>query len=366
MTNLSHSNEQRPLQTAIYEAVNAYFKDNNIAKTGNHSLYRKTFIILLFHVTSYALFFVLSEPYSWLAWAFHGFTAALVGFNIMHDGAHASFSKNKRVNNWAAHTFNIIGSNAFYWKQKHNLNHHPYTNVAEADEDLEAAFGILRMSPDKPRYWFHRWQHIYVWALFPLTSLFWFYVLDFVAYFKESIADQEFTQKYKFKDSIIFWLSKIGYSSIYLFIPAYFLGWGTVLIGFLCLHVVMGVVFALVFQLAHVVDKAEFPQSDENGKLPYEWAAHQLATTVDFATNSKVATWCLGGLNFQVEHHLFPRISHVHYPAIHKIVQQVCAEQNVLHREYPTMWQAMVGHGNHLKAMGNPNSSCEYTPSRLS
>ena len=128
----------------------------------------------------------------------------------------------------------------------------------------------------------------------------------------------------------------------------------------------MGVFFALVFQLAHVVDKAEFPQTDENGKLPYEWAEHQLATTVDFATNSKWATWLLGGLNFQVEHHLFPRISHVHYPAIHKIVKKVCAEKNVTHREYSTMWQAIIGHGNHLKEMGKLNSSCEHELSRLS
>lgn len=365
MTNLSHNNAQRPLQLALSEAVNAYFKTNNIAKTGNAFLYRKALIILAMHCTSYALFYILAEPYSWLAWAFHGFTTALVGFNIMHDGAHASFSKSKRLNNFAAHTFNIIGGDAFYWKQKHNLNHHPYTNVAAADEDIEA-FGLLRMSPDKPRYWFHRWQHIYVWALYPLTSLFWFFVLDFLAYFTQKIAEQEFSQKYQFKESFIFWFSKVFYIAIYLVIPSYFLGWETVLIGFLCLHAVMGFLFAVVFQLAHVVDKTEFPQPDKDGNLPLEWAAHQLATTADFAPNSKITTWCLGGLNFQVEHHLFPRISHAHYPAVHKLVQEVCAEKNIPHREYPTLWQALVGHTSHLKNLGKPDNSCEYRTSRLS
>lgn len=356
---LSHNNAQRPLQAALFEAVNGYFKENNMAKTGNRALFRKAIIILIMHLTSYALFFILSEPYSWIAWAFHGFTTALIGFNIMHDGAHASFSKRKRINSLAAHTFNVIGSNAFYWKQKHNLNHHPYTNVASADEDIEA-FGLLRMSPDKPRYWFHRWQHIYIWALYPLTSLFWFFVLDFLAYFKEKIADQEFSQKYQFKDSVIFWLSKAFYLSTYLFIPAYFLGWETVLIGFLCLHAVMGVLFAVVFQLAHVVDKTEFPQPDEYGNLPYEWAAHQLATTADFAPKSKIATWCLGGLNFQVEHHLFPRISHTHYPEVHKLVQQVCIKKGVNHREYPTVWQAILGHVRHLKNLGRAPSKQDF------
>jgi linoleoyl-CoA desaturase len=363
MNSPSHNNAQRPLQTALGEAVNGYFKQNNLAKTGNAALYRKAVIILLMHAVSYACFFILSEPYTWLAWAFHGFTTALIGFNIMHDGAHGSFSKNKNINTLAAHTFNIIGSNAFYWKQKHNLNHHPYTNVAVADEDIEA-FGLLRMSPDKPHYWFHRWQHIYVWALYPLTSLFWFFVLDFLAYFNQKIVEQEFSQKYQAKDSALFWLSKAFYITLYLIIPSAFLGWETVLIGFLCLHAVMGVLFAVVFQLAHVVDKTEFPQPDEQGNLPYEWAAHQLATTADFAPTSKFTTWCVGGLNFQVEHHLFPRVSHSHYPELHKIVREVCAEKGVLHREYPSVWQAILGHVRHLRNMGQAESiqvaqSCE-------
>tara|TARA_B110000211_G_scaffold156484_2_gene177347 strand:- start:2832 stop:3899 length:1068 start_codon:yes stop_codon:yes gene_type:complete len=351
MNSLSHNNAQRPLQTALGNAVNRYFQENNIAKTGNTELYRKAAIILFMHIISFACFFLLAEPYTWLAWAFHGFTTALIGFNIMHDGAHGSFTKNKTINSIAAHTFNAIGSNAFYWKQKHNLNHHPYTNVASADEDIEA-FGLLRMSPDKPRYWFHRWQHIYVWALYPLTSLFWFFVLDFLAYFNQKISEQDFSQKYQTKDSIVFWLSKVFYISLYLIIPSYFLGWQTVLIGFLCLHAVMGVLFAVVFQLAHVVDKTEFPQPDEHGNLPYEWAAHQLATTADFAPNSKLTTWCVGGLNFQVEHHLFPRISHTHYPELHKIVREVCAENDVLHRQYSTVREAILGHIKHLKEMG--------------
>ena len=125
MTNLSHNNAKRPLQTALGEAVNGYFQKNNLAKTGDAALYRKAAIIVFMHISSYACFFLLATPYSWLAWAFHGFTTALVGFNIMHDGAHGSLSKNKNINNLAAHTFNRIGSNAFYWKQKHNLNHHP-------------------------------------------------------------------------------------------------------------------------------------------------------------------------------------------------------------------------------------------------
>jgi linoleoyl-CoA desaturase len=351
MSSLKHDNGQRPLQNALSSASNHYFKEHNIAKTGNQALYTKALIILALHLSSYLGFFLVEAPYVWWVWAFHGFTTALVGFNIMHDGAHGSFSNSKFINTMAAHTFNLIGSNAFYWKQKHNLNHHPYTNVSEADEDIES-FGLIRMSPHKPHYWFHRFQHIYIWFLYPLTSLFWFFVLDFKAYFQQRIADQEFTQSYDSKQSLLFWLSKAFYLGMYLAIPTLLTDWNTTWIGFLCLHAVMGVVFAVVFQLAHVVDKTEFPQPDENGLLPHEWAEHQLRTTADFATDSKLVTWCLGGLNFQVEHHLFPRISHIHYPQLHKTVQRVCQDENIEHREYRTLWQAILGHGRHLKNMG--------------
>ena len=353
MSSLKHDNGSRPLQSALSEASNSYFSEHQLAKTGTRDLYNKALIILALHLSSYLCFFFIEAPYVWWAWAFHGFTTALVGFNIMHDGAHGSFSKSKSLNSLAAHSFNLIGSNAFYWKQKHNLNHHPYTNVAEADEDIES-FGLIRMSPHKPRHWFHRFQHIYIWFLYPLTSLFWFFVLDFKAYFQERIADQEFTQKYDRKESILFWGSKAFYLATYLAIPTLLVDWHTTWVGFLCLHAVMGVVFAVVFQLAHVVDKTEFPEPDENGLLPHEWAEHQLRTTADFATDSKIVTWCLGGLNFQVEHHLFPRISHIHYPQLHKKVKAVCSRENVEHREYTTLWQAIVGHAKHLKNMGAP------------
>lgn len=351
MSDLKHNNGARPVQKALQGAVNQYFKEQNLSKTGDIRLYRKAAIILFFHLSSYLLFFFVEAPYVWFIWAFHGLTTALVGFNIMHDGAHGSFSGNRKLNTLMAHTFNLIGSNAFYWRQKHNLNHHPYTNVAAADEDIES-FGLLRMSPDNQHHWFHRFQHIYIWFLYPLTSIFWFTVLDFKAYFQQKIAGQPFSQRYDSGQSMIFWLSKINYVAMYLIIPTWLVSWETTWIGFLCLHAVMGVVFAVVFQLAHVVDKTEFPEPSPDGQLPHEWAVHQLKTTADFATSNPFVTWCLGGLNFQVEHHLYPTISHVHYPELHKRVTEVCREQGIEHKEYLTVFQAIAGHVRHLKEMG--------------
>ena len=88
---------------------------------------------------------------------------------------------------------------------------------------------------------------------------------------------------------------------------------------------------------------ADFIQPTQEGAhIESEWAVHQVATTVNFATQNKMWNWLFGGLNFQVEHHLFPRISHVHYPELNKRLKQVCAEFNVAYQEFPIVAQCIV------------------------
>lgn len=346
---------QRVIYQSLSKTVNQYFKDQNSAKTGNKALYRKALTIATLFITSFALIFLLPPACNWLAWVGHGLATALVGFNIMHDGAHESFSQSRKVNRMAALTFNLIGSNRFYWAQKHNRNHHTFTNVDELDEDIDA-FGLFRMSPRQQRLPFHRWQHIYAWFLYPLTSLFWFFALDYKAYFSQKIASRPFSHKMSLSDHIEFWFSKGLYISLYLLLPAAVFGWENTLTGFLLMHAVLGFLFAVVFQLAHVVEQAEFPApqqgGEQDGEMANEWAVHQLRTTVNFATNNRFVTWALGGLNFQVEHHLFPRVSHIHYPTLHKILQPVCAGTDYPIRSYATVGSALKGHYQHLKNLG--------------
>ncbi|WP_281646932.1 acyl-CoA desaturase [Parendozoicomonas sp. Alg238-R29] len=354
----------RPAYNTLSKAVNSYFTDNGLAKTGTSDLYQKVFTILALHVSSYVLFLSLPSPWGWAVWFFHGLTTCLVGFNIMHDGGHDSLTPNKNLNLLAARTFNLIGSHAYYWRQKHNLSHHSFTNIKGIDEDIES-FGMLRMSPHQKRSWFHRFQHIYVWLMYPTVSLIWFFFLDYKAYFSEKIAERDYSQPYGKNESLLFWCSKVGYIAMYVVIPVWLLGWESALIGFLIMHAVMSTVFTVVFQLAHVVDKAEFPELGKDGQLKEEWALHQLKTTVDFAPGSWFLTWCLGGLNFQTEHHLFPRISHAHYPELYRIVRQVCQQNNYQHRVYPTLWHALRGHYQHLRHMGksgSPYRQVEYSP----
>src|SRR5690606_10950359 len=207
---------------------------------------RKALVIISLYCASYAALLLVPEPLNLLGWLAHGIATALLGFNVMHDGAHESFSRTGRLNRLAALSFNLIGSNRFYWAQKHNRNHHSFTNVDEVDEDIDA-LGLFRMSPHQRRFWFHRYQHIYVWLLYPLTSLFWFFALDYKAYFRQKIAQRPFSHRLSAADHLEFWASKLLYLLIYIALPLSLADGTTVITGFLLMHAILGFLFAVVF-----------------------------------------------------------------------------------------------------------------------
>jgi linoleoyl-CoA desaturase len=136
------------------------------------------------------------------------------------------------------------------------------------------------------------------------------------------------------------------------------LGWQTWLVGYLIINITMGLTLSLVFQLAHVVEKTEFEVAEEKPKvIDTEWAIHELRTTANFAPGNKIVSWFVGGLNFQVEHHLFPRVSHVHYAALSKIVKEHCDQFGIPYHTYPKMRQAVASHIRVMKALGDRNLS---------
>jgi len=200
---------------------------------------------------------------------------------------------------------------------------------------------------------FHPFQHIYVVVIYALSSFLWVALLDFVKYFGRKVVNTPL-QKMSFKEHLLFWLSKVLYFLFYVLVPVYFVGWQTWLWGFSCMHLVLGFILAIVFQLAHVVESTGFEhiEADTTVKLEEEWAVHQVKTTANFAPRNKIISWYVGGLNFQVEHHLFPRISHVHYPAINHIVRKTCAEFGIAYNEYPTMARAVVSHFRMMHQLG--------------
>jgi linoleoyl-CoA desaturase len=189
--------------------------------------------------------------------------------------------------------------------------------------------------------------------LYAFTSLAWFFVMDFTKYFNQKVHTTPM-QKMDFKEHVVFWMSKALYVGIFVVLPILVLGWLPWLFGFIALNLTLGLTLAMVFQLAHVVEHTEFEhvEIDDVKKIEEEWAIHQVKTTANFAPRNKIISWLVGGLNFQVEHHLFPRISHVHYPAINRIVKRTCKQFNITYNEYPTMQQAIASHFRMIKQLG--------------
>jgi linoleoyl-CoA desaturase len=250
----------------------------------------------------------------------------------------------------AAFSLNILGGNAFMWNMKHNIIHHAYTNIEGVDDDIDIQ-PWMRMSAGQKKYAMHRYQHLYFWVLYSLLYILWVFLLDYSKYFKRRIGSTPL-KKMSLKDHFIFWGSKLVHMFLFVALPIYFTGFAAWLTGFLVCTLVAGFILSIVFQLAHTVEHTEFPMVNDKSKIEDEWAIHQVKTTANFATRNKVICWLVGGLNFQIEHHLFPKISHIHYPAISQIIRQVCQEYGIQYIEYRRMRHAVVSHVSFLRRMG--------------
>jgi linoleoyl-CoA desaturase len=354
MAKITFNNKQSPFFKAIKEKVDQYFTQNQLHPAGNNRALFKGILQLSSALSLYLIlvFFTPGWMVSLLLCGLLGFNLAIIGFNIMHEGGHQSFSKYRWLNKVSAHFLNVLGGNAFFWKIKHNINHHTYTNLEGADVDLDVK-PLLRLHENQPRYRFHLFQHLFCLFLYGISYLAWVFYNDFVRYFGV-IAPGAESIKLSRKDHFIFWFTKVAYVAAYVILPILMVGWLPALVGYLIVKVVCGLCISVVFQLAHVVEDTQFPVVDvETNKVQQEWAIHQVSTTANFATKNKWVSWFLGGLNFQVEHHLFPKVSHVHYPQINVLVKETCKEFNVKYVEYSSILKAFQSHLLHIKKLGN-------------
>jgi linoleoyl-CoA desaturase len=346
----------------VKKRVNNHFETNNISKHANWRMVLKTAVILAWLVTGYVMLLYAASSLvmaivSAVAVA-QGFV--LVGFNIMHDGAHGSYSKNKRLNWMMGFTLDLVGGSNMFWRHKHNVLHHTYTNINELDDDIQIGT-IMRFSPEQPWRPWHRYQHWYAFPAYSLMTLLWVTFGDFRKFFTGRIGDYRIP-KPSAGESFLFFLTKIFYFGYMLVLPMFFHPVLNVIAFFLVVHVVLGCTMATIFQLAHVVEDNAFPAPDPNsGEIDNEWAIHQVETTANFSAQSKLAAWYCGGLNFQIEHHLFPRVCHIHYPAISKIVEQTCREFGIKYVSHPTLRGALAAHFRFLRNLGQ-NREYAMTP----
>jgi linoleoyl-CoA desaturase len=280
-----------------------------------------------------------------------------LGVATMHDANHGSFSKYTWVNKLFEKSLYVLGGLPANWKYQHNTLHHGYTNVEGHDEDIGHG-GILRFSPHKPLKKVHRYQYIYAWALYGLMTFSWITLKDFKRLFKykRDGAVLDGTGNY----SLLFLkllLSKIVYYAAFLLLPIIVVPvqWYWNVLGFLVMHFVSGLILSTIFQTAHVVPSSDYPLPDDNDEMNSNWTVHQLYTTADFAPNNKVFSWLVGGLNYQVVHHLFPSISHVHYKNLSKIVQEKTQKYNLPYHINGSFFSAVGQHVVMLKTLGREN-----------
>ena len=332
--------------------VNQYFKSKNLSRKGNAAMYSKTVILGAMYFVPYILILTLPLPLwaMWLLTVEMGIALAGLGMSVMHDACHGAYSKRKRVNDIMSYSMNVIGGNKFNWMIQHNVKHHTYTNIHGADEDLENG-GVIRLSPFSEWSWYHRFQHIYSWFLYLLGTLSWVTIKDFRQFgsLYEEIKDNK---QYSFGSEVFKMIfSKILYYGYIVVIPLLVLTipWYYIAIGFVTMHFVAGFILSVTFQLAHVVEDIHHEEGEGKQMVDEHWAVFQMMTTSNFARRNRVLSWYMGGLNYQVEHHLFTNICHVHYRKLAEIVRATAQDHGVPYNEHRRFFSAVRSHYNTLK-----------------
>lgn len=351
---LKFSHESK-LMVQLRGRVREYFESNSLPRDGGWAMVRKSATIVGWAVTTYLLLLFWAQAW----WQFAllsvsmGLSLSAVGFSIQHDGGHGAYSRHRWVSRLAAFALDLCGGSSYMWHHKHNVLHHTYPNVEGADDDISQAPWLRLSRADELRS-FHRHQHWYSWALYGVIPPKWILVDDFVRMFTQRAAARRIPPP-KGKTLATLLLGKVLAYSWLIVIPLAVHGPSLGLLAvYMTIAWVWGVTLATAFQLAHCTETAEFAPWPVTGEpLAYPWAEHQLATTVDFAQDSWLVTWFIGGLNYQIEHHLFPKVCHLHYPAISKIVREVCEEQGIEYRVHPSMLAALRAHIVYLKRVGS-------------
>ena len=337
--------------------VERYFEFTGRRQRDATQMYVKTALVMLWLAASYlGLVFLAATWWQGLLLAASlGLAMAAVGFNIQHDGGHKAYSRSKWINRFTAMSLDLLGGSSYIWDHKHNTLHHTYANITDHDDDIDLGF-LARISPHQRRRKFHRFQHLYLWLLYGFIVIKWHLIDDYKDFIRGKVGNYPFARPHGW-DLAIFVGGKCVSMALAFGLPLLIHSFWIVLLFYLVACWVNGLAIAIVFQLAHVVEEADFPMPNAvTGNMDNNWAVHQVQTTVDFAQKNPVLTWLLGGLNFQVEHHLFPRISHVHYPKLSRIVAHTCKRHGLPYHAKPSLFSGIASHFRWLWRMGQPTA----------
>jgi linoleoyl-CoA desaturase len=349
-------NQKEDFHKELRKRVAAYFKENGISRYANANMVLKTIFMISLYVVPLVLILTYLES-TWLVvimWALMGFGMAGIGLSVMHDANHSAYSKNKYVNLLVGKVMWMVGGSDVNWRIQHNVLHHTYTNVSGMDEDIEID-PLMRFSPAQKLRKGHKFQFIYAWFLYGMMTIMWATTKDYSQWKRYKKKDLIKTQG--LSNSRFLWTlisTKTIYLVVTLGLPLIFSGlpWWVTVLSFLLMHFIAGLTLAAIFQPAHVIPRSTFETPDEKGYLELDWAANQLRNTANFAPKARIFSWYVGGLNYQIEHHLFPNICHVHYRKISDIVRDTAFEYNLPYYSYKTFYEALSGHAKMLYKLG--------------
>jgi linoleoyl-CoA desaturase len=339
---------------AFHRAVEARVReltcDHGVMQRAYRLMWAKAAFVLLWAVASYIVlvFFADSVAAVIVASLSLGVAASAIGFVIMHDANHHAFARRRSVNRTMSLSLDLIGGSSYVWSAKH-LAHHTYPNVSEHDPDIDA-LPFARFDPAQARRPWHRYQHLYLWLFYLVITMRWQFVSDF-SFLRAGRAGR--TRLRRPTGSAL--VSLIGGKLV-------FLTWAFVIplalhpvlpaLGvFLLTSAVASLLLTTVFQLSHCVEEAEFvdPMNDDRVRT---WQVHQVESTVDFAHGNRLLSMYVGGLNHQIEHHLYARLPHTLYGRLAVIVEEEAAAHGISYLHHPTFRRALRAHTAFLKQMG--------------
>lgn len=336
--------------SVLKSRIENYFDQNKISRFADWRMYLKT----VFWLSAYIIIYysivaqIFPTPVLLVLCMIFGIVQGYIGVNVSHDALHGSYSANPKINRWMGFTFDLCGLSSYVWKMTHNYRHHIFTNIHGLDHDIDKSI-LLRLSPKDPWYSFHRLQHIYIMFLYGLVGFNWVFYSDYNYFYNEYKKGQVPRE-----EILPFFFFKALNLLLLIVIPLLVMDitWTEFLVGFLAMQMVGGFTVAIVFQLAHLVEQVQFPEPNSDGMINKSWAEHEMETSANFGTDYFWVNWVTGGLNFQIEHHLFPYICHVHYKSISPIVKEAAQEFGLPYVENKTVWKAVRSHVAHLKWLG--------------
>lgn len=285
-----------------------------------------------------------------------GWSTIILFINAFHDAAHGAVFKERKHNQWFTNVLELFGSNSFAWSKRHILLHHPYPNIQHWDTDIKQS-DVVHLFPDTPFRKIHRYQHLYMWFLYPLYTLNWLFIRDFKDFF--GVRDNYLKR--------VATIPKIEYFKLFLaklfnlfylvFIPILVLNhpWYIILSAWLCMHIAASSLGVIPLISTHVDEAAEFPLPPTDGRMNTTWALHQMTVTKDFSADSKLANFLFGGFTHHVAHHLFPGVAHTYYPKITPIIRRYAQEYQLPYTCYPA-YKAVKSHYYLLKNSGKPEN----------